>query len=124
MPTLVLPSLCVLTAQASTPTRVRHLSLSRLSPHGHAIARVAAVRMGRTATQGSTGATSRRPLLRHSVRLLPTGLLPLLHPAAAAGLYTCSQGGRDFKIPGSYGHYEQDAATFASWGVRYVKMDW
>ena len=25
---------------------------------------------------------------------------------------------------GSYGHYEQDAATFAAWGVDYVKADW
>jgi alpha-galactosidase len=41
-----------------------------------------------------------------------------------AGLYTCNQGERDYKIPGSYGHYEQDAKTFANWGVEYVKMDW
>ena len=26
--------------------------------------------------------------------------------------------------PGSYGHYEQDANTFASWGVDYVKIDY
>jgi alpha-galactosidase len=26
-------------------------------------------------------------------------------------------------IPGSYGHYSQDAATFASWGVNFVKVD-
>lgn len=25
---------------------------------------------------------------------------------------------------GSYGHYEQDARTFASWGVDYLKFDW
>lgn len=25
---------------------------------------------------------------------------------------------------GSYGHYKEDAETFASWGVDYVKMDW
>jgi alpha-galactosidase len=25
---------------------------------------------------------------------------------------------------GSFGHYRQDAATFASWGVDYVKVDW
>lgn len=25
---------------------------------------------------------------------------------------------------GSYGHYQQDADTFASWGVDYVKVDW
>eukprot|EP00040_Diaphanoeca_grandis_P031575 m.189218 g.189218 ORF g.189218 m.189218 type:complete len:386 (+) comp32367_c0_seq1:212-1369(+) len=26
-------------------------------------------------------------------------------------------------VPGSWGHYEQDAATFASWGIDYVKAD-
>jgi len=31
---------------------------------------------------------------------------------------------RDHSIPGSYGHYVQDALTFASWGMDYVKMDW
>lgn len=41
-----------------------------------------------------------------------------------SGLYTCSQGGRSHTIPGSYGHYLQDAQQFASWGVDYVKMDW
>jgi len=41
-----------------------------------------------------------------------------------AGTYTCSSGGRDHKIPGSYGHYDQDAKTYASWGIDYVKMDW
>jgi len=41
-----------------------------------------------------------------------------------AGEYTCSTGGRPFKIPGSYGFYEQDAKTFASWGMDYIKMDW
>ena len=35
-----------------------------------------------------------------------------------AGDQTCQ--GR----PGSGGHYAQDAATFASWGVDYVKFDW
>jgi len=41
-----------------------------------------------------------------------------------AGVNTCSTGGRPHPIPGSYGHYEQDAKTYASWGVDYVKMDW
>lgn len=41
-----------------------------------------------------------------------------------AGLYTCSSGERPYKIPGSYGHYEQDANTYASWGMDFVKMDW
>lgn len=35
-------------------------------------------------------------------------------------ILTNSVGGR----PGSYGHYEQDAKTWASWGVDFVKMDW
>ena len=26
--------------------------------------------------------------------------------------------------PGSYGHYQQDADTFASWGIDFVKVDW
>jgi len=37
----------------------------------------------------------------------------------SAGYGTCV-GNR----PGSYGHYDLDADTFASWGVDYVKMDW
>jgi len=36
-----------------------------------------------------------------------------------SGLLTCTAAG-----PGSYGHYPQDAKTFASWGMDYVKMDW
>lgn len=36
---------------------------------------------------------------------------------ASAGTATCT--GR----PGSYGHYAQDAQTFASWGVDFVKFD-
>eukprot|EP01012_Entosiphon_sulcatum_P025111 TRINITY_DN3037_c0_g1_i1.p1 TRINITY_DN3037_c0_g1~~TRINITY_DN3037_c0_g1_i1.p1 ORF type:complete len:421 (-),score=56.93 TRINITY_DN3037_c0_g1_i1:47-1213(-) len=42
----------------------------------------------------------------------------------SAGDKTCNPGGRPKPIPGSFGHYEQDAATFASWGVDYVKIDW
>jgi len=41
------------------------------------------------------------------------------------GLYTDS--GTETCVghrPGSYGHYQQDANTYASWGVDYVKMDW
>jgi alpha-galactosidase len=42
-----------------------------------------------------------------------------------AGTTTCSTGMRNVtNVTGSFGHYEQDAATFASWGVDYVKMDW
>ena len=28
------------------------------------------------------------------------------------------------KLPGSYGHYQQDAGTFASWGVDFLKFDY
>jgi alpha-galactosidase len=35
------------------------------------------------------------------------------------GTQTCDGG-----HPGSYGHYQQDATTFASWGIDYIKMDW
>ncbi|XP_022890795.1 alpha-galactosidase 1-like [Olea europaea var. sylvestris] len=35
-----------------------------------------------------------------------------------AGYYTCSK-----KQPGSLGHEEQDAKTFASWGIDYLKYD-
>ncbi|XP_027337166.1 alpha-galactosidase 1-like [Abrus precatorius] len=35
-----------------------------------------------------------------------------------AGYFTCSK-----KMPGSLGHEEQDAKTFASWGVDYLKYD-
>lgn len=42
----------------------------------------------------------------------------------SAGSTTCSSGGRPYNIPGSYGHYAQDAESFASWGVDYVKIDW
>jgi len=36
-----------------------------------------------------------------------------------AGTLTCKG-----KRPGSYGYYKQDAATYASWGMDFVKMDW
>jgi alpha-galactosidase len=35
-----------------------------------------------------------------------------------AGTYTCEG------YPGSFGHYAQDAATFAAWGADYLKFDW
>eukprot|EP00055_Hartaetosiga_balthica_P000470 m.136656 g.136656 ORF g.136656 m.136656 type:complete len:423 (-) comp10805_c0_seq1:58-1326(-) len=40
------------------------------------------------------------------------------------GSNTCNSGGRPSKIPGSFGHYDADAKTFASWGMDYVKVDW
>ena len=38
---------------------------------------------------------------------------------ASAGLRNCAG-----TSAGSYGHYWQDAAAFASWGVDYLKLDW
>jgi alpha-galactosidase len=59
----------------------------------------------------------------------PTGIRPVadyVHALglkfgiyASAGVRNC--GGRS---AGSYGHYWQDAAAFASWGVDYLKLDW
>ena len=41
----------------------------------------------------------------------------------SAGWTTCSTGGRNVPfIPGSIGHYQQDADTVASWGTDYVKV--
>jgi alpha-galactosidase len=37
---------------------------------------------------------------------------------SSPGPRTCAE------YPGSYGHEEQDAKTFASWGVDYLKYDW
>ena len=37
---------------------------------------------------------------------------------SSPGPRTCAE------YPGSYGHEEQDARTFAAWGVDYVKYDW
>jgi alpha-galactosidase len=42
----------------------------------------------------------------------------------SAGNTTCSSGGLPKPIPGSEGHYIQDANTFASWNLDYVKVDW
>ncbi|EDQ89691.1 uncharacterized protein MONBRDRAFT_32350 [Monosiga brevicollis MX1] len=40
------------------------------------------------------------------------------------GTETCNHGGRPLPIPGSFGHYAEDAKTFAEWGMDYVKVDW
>lgn len=62
-------------------------------------------------------------------RHFPSGMKSLVdyvHSRGLAfGLYTCAGttvcvGGR----PGSKGHWQQDAAVFAEWGVDWVKMDW
>lgn len=42
----------------------------------------------------------------------------------SAGDVTCNSGGRPLPIPGSKGHYDDDAALFAQWGVDYIKFDW
>eukprot|EP01084_Bolivina_argentea_P002914 5432_1 len=43
----------------------------------------------------------------------------------SAGTKVCSRGLHCVeKAHGSYGHYEQDANTFAAWQVDYVKVDW
>jgi alpha-galactosidase len=41
----------------------------------------------------------------------------------SAGNTTCSSGGRPGSVPGSFGHYVQDAQSFANWTVDYVKID-
>jgi alpha-galactosidase len=64
----------------------------------------------------------------------PDGLVPVIEYINSkglkfglytdAGIHTCNKGERLHEIPGSYGHYEQDSKTYASWGVEFVKMDW
>jgi alpha-galactosidase len=60
----------------------------------------------------------------------PNGIKPVVDYVHSLGLkfglytsigtLTCHKGWS----PGSFGHYEQDTALFASWGVDYVKVDW
>ena len=40
------------------------------------------------------------------------------------GLYTCAGTQTCQQRPGSFGFEEQDAASYAAWGVDYVKVDW
>jgi alpha-galactosidase len=42
----------------------------------------------------------------------------------SVGNETCSSGGRDIVVPGSEGHFDLDARTFAGWQVDYVKLDY
>lgn len=42
----------------------------------------------------------------------------------SAGSSTCEHSGWPKPLPGSFGHYAQDAQTFADWGVDMVKVDW
>lgn len=63
-------------------------------------------------------------------RFFPNGMKPVIDYVHSKGLKfglytsvgdrTCHKGWS----PGSYGHYEQDANTFASWEVDYVKIDY
>src|SRR5258708_3708920 len=39
------------------------------------------------------------------------------------GIYTAIGNRTCQSLPGSWGHYDQDAKTFASWGVDFVKVD-
>ncbi len=60
--------------------------------------------------------------------LFPSGMRALgdyLHAKGLKfGLYTCAGTQTCGKRPGSKGHEKQDMATYASWGVDYVKVDW
>ncbi|KAJ3448432.1 alpha-galactosidase/alpha-n-acetylgalactosaminidase [Anaeramoeba flamelloides] len=58
----------------------------------------------------------------------PSGLKYLSDYAHKNGLkfgaYECMGTETCQGYPGSYGHYAQDAQTFADWGLDYIKMDW
>ena len=67
----------------------------------------------------------------------PDGLVPVIKHIHSLGLKfglytsvgetTCNPRGHPvgtWPRHGSYGHYKEDTATFASWGVDYVKVDW
>ncbi len=70
--------------------------------------------------------------IRADIRRFPNGIKNLtnwLHERGFNfGLYTsagdkvCAIGAKPHKPPGSYGHYTQDAQTFAGWNVDYVKI--
>ncbi len=42
----------------------------------------------------------------------------------AAGFSLSLPRRRPVRVPGSRDHYALDAATFAAWGVDYIKLDW
>ena len=67
--------------------------------------------------------------LQPNPRLFPRGIQPVVDYVHSLGLkfgIYASAGTRNCagSSAGSYGHYRQDAATFASWGVDYIKLDW
>lgn len=47
-----------------------------------------------------------------------------LYIYASVGTYTCSSGGRPGQVPGSYGRYQEDVDTMASWNVDGIKYDY
>jgi alpha-galactosidase len=67
--------------------------------------------------------------LQPNPHLFPQGIAPVARYVHSLGLrfgiYT-SAGTKNCAgtSAGSYGHYQQDAQLFASWGVDYVKLDW
>jgi alpha-galactosidase len=59
----------------------------------------------------------------------PQGIAPLADFVHSLGLKFGIYIGAGYRncagtSAGSYGHYQQDASTFASWGVDYLKLDW
>lgn len=58
----------------------------------------------------------------------PSGIPDLVRKINAKkmklGLYTCAGTKTCQGRPGSYGHYDIDAQTYAKWGVDYIKVDW
>jgi alpha-galactosidase len=74
-------------------------------------------------------ARSAQGQLQPNPRLFPRGIQPVVDYVHSLGLkfgIYASAGTRNCagSSAGSYGHYRQDAATFASWGVDYIKFDW
>jgi len=72
---------------------------------------------------------SRTGELQPDPKKFPQGIKPVVDYVHSLGLkfgiYT-SAGKRNCAntSAGSFGHYQQDADTFAAWGVDYVKLDW
>ncbi len=58
----------------------------------------------------------------------PGGIAPLVERAHASGLklgiYSCCGYQTCMGLPASYGHEQDDAERFASWGIDYLKQDW
>ena len=67
--------------------------------------------------QGKLGSNKKFPDMKALADYIPSkGLKFGIY--SSPGPRTCA------KYPGSYGHEEQDAKTFAAWGVDYLKYDW